>query len=62
MMHNIEDTERVQHMLGMFVGSVIMAVGALIVARVFLTATWGRWTWQIVGLAAAVLSLVLMMV
>ena len=52
-----ETGNRSGHIVGILIGSAIMAVGALCTARVFLTATLGRWTWQLVAVAAAVLSI-----
>ena len=50
---------RVQHAAALLVGTILMAAGALCITRVFLTAAWGRWTWQIVGVVAAILSLLM---
>ena len=57
-----EHQERVDHFVGMLIGTTVMAIGALCLSRVFLTATWGPWTWQVVGIVAAALSFVLVMI
>ena len=54
-----ETGNRSGHLAGIVIGSAIMAAGALCIVRVFLTATYGRWTWQVVGLSAALIAVIM---
>lgn len=54
--------DRADYAAVLLLGSTIMTMGALCVAKVFLTASWRPWVWKAAGVTVAFLFFIMMLV